>query len=55
MARLSVFHDGFTRDTAVAVLGADGADLVETLAEQSLRDRRRGRRRDAVPDAGDGA
>ena len=36
MARLSVFHDGFTRDTAVAVLGAGGADLVETLAEQSL-------------------
>ena len=36
MARLSVFHDGFTRDTAVAVLGADGTDLVETLAEQSL-------------------
>ena len=36
MARLSVFHDGFTRDTAVAVLGAGGGDLVETLAEQSL-------------------
>ncbi len=36
MARLSVFHDGFTRDTVVAVLGGDGADLVETLAEQSL-------------------
>jgi predicted ATPase/DNA-binding SARP family transcriptional activator len=36
MARLSVFHDGFTRDTAAAVLGADGGDLVETLAEQSL-------------------
>ena len=36
MARLSVFHDGFTRDTAVAVLGPDGADLVENLAEQSL-------------------
>ena len=36
MARLSVFHDGFTRDTAVAVLGPGGADLVETLAEQSL-------------------
>jgi len=36
MARLSVFHDGFTRDTAVAVLGREGADLVETLAEQSL-------------------
>jgi predicted ATPase/DNA-binding SARP family transcriptional activator len=36
MARLSVFHDGFTRETAVAVLGRDGADLVETLAEQSL-------------------
>jgi predicted ATPase/DNA-binding SARP family transcriptional activator len=36
MARLSVFHDGFTRETAVAVLGHDGADLVETLAEQSL-------------------
>jgi predicted ATPase/DNA-binding SARP family transcriptional activator len=36
MARLSVFHDGFTRETAVAVLGAGGADLVETLAEQSL-------------------
>ncbi|MBF4769059.1 AAA family ATPase [Nocardioides agariphilus] len=36
MARLSVFHDGFTRDTALAVLGRGGADLVETLAEQSL-------------------
>ena len=36
MARLSVFHDGFTRDTAVAALGDGGADLVETLAEQSL-------------------
>ena len=36
MARLSVFHDGFTRDTAVAVLGPEGADLVENLAEQSL-------------------
>ena len=36
MARLSVFHDGFTRDTARAVLGPGGADLVETLAEQSL-------------------
>ena len=36
MARLSVFHDGFTRETALAVLGRDGADLVENLAEQSL-------------------
>ncbi|MEO6512060.1 MAG: AAA family ATPase, partial [Nocardioides sp.] len=36
MARLSVFHDGFTRETAVSVLGPEGADLVETLAEQSL-------------------
>ncbi len=36
MARLSVFHDGFTRETALVVLGPDGADLVETLAEQSL-------------------
>ena len=40
MARLSVFHDGFTRETALAVLGEEqgrrGGDLVETLAEQSL-------------------
>jgi predicted ATPase/DNA-binding SARP family transcriptional activator len=36
MARLSVFHDGFTRQTAVAVLAPGGRDLVETLAEQSL-------------------
>ncbi len=36
MARLSVFHDGFTRETATAVLDRGGADLVETLAEQSL-------------------
>jgi predicted ATPase/DNA-binding SARP family transcriptional activator len=36
MARLSVFHDGFTRETAATVLGPGGADLVEILAEQSL-------------------
>jgi len=36
MARLSVFHDGFTREAALAVLGRSGPDLVETLAEQSL-------------------
>jgi predicted ATPase/DNA-binding SARP family transcriptional activator len=36
MARLSVFHDGFTRETAVAVLDRDGGDRVESLAEQSL-------------------
>ncbi len=36
MARLSVFHDGFTREAAVAVLGAEGGDLVDVLAEQSL-------------------
>ena len=36
MARLSLFHDGFTRETARAMLGPEAADIVETLAEQSL-------------------
>lgn len=35
-ARLSVFHDGFTSRTATAVLGAEGPDLVEALADQSF-------------------
>ena len=36
MALLSVFHDGFDGAAVDAVLGPDGADLVETLAEHSL-------------------
>ena len=36
LAWLSVFQDGFDRATAVTVLGPDGSDLVDALAEQSL-------------------
>ncbi len=36
LAWLSVFQDGFDRQTAVTVLGPDGSDLVDALAEQSL-------------------
>ena len=36
LAWLSVFHDGFSADAASAVLGPDGADLVEALVDQSL-------------------
>ncbi len=36
LALLSVFHDGFDGAAVDAVLGPDGADLVETLAEHSL-------------------
>ncbi|MDZ5662326.1 BTAD domain-containing putative transcriptional regulator [Nocardioides sp. S-58] len=36
LAYLSVFQDGFDRSTALAVLGADGPDVVEELVEQSL-------------------
>jgi predicted ATPase/DNA-binding SARP family transcriptional activator len=36
LAWLSVFQDGFDRATATAVLGPDGADLVDVLVEQSL-------------------
>ena len=53
MARLSVFHDGFTRDTARAVLGPGGADLVETLAEQSLLTVSEAEGATQVPDARD--
>ena len=34
--RLSVFQDGFDAEAVEAVLGAGGADLVETLVEHSL-------------------
>ncbi|MDR7254132.1 putative ATPase/DNA-binding SARP family transcriptional activator [Nocardioides sp. BE266] len=36
LAWLSVFQDGVDRATAVSVLGPDGSDLVDELAEQSL-------------------
>ena len=36
LAWLSVFHDGFSADDAVAVLGPDGRDLVEDLVDHSL-------------------
>ncbi|MFN8195501.1 MAG: AAA family ATPase [Nocardioidaceae bacterium] len=36
LARLSVFHDGFTVEGAEALLGRDGPDLVEDLVDQSL-------------------
>jgi predicted ATPase/DNA-binding SARP family transcriptional activator len=35
-ARLSVFHDGFDAHAARKVLGADGMELVEALADQSI-------------------
>jgi predicted ATPase len=35
-ARLSVFHDGFDGAAARSVLGPDGMDLVEALADQSI-------------------
>ena len=35
-ARLSVFHDGFDAATATSVLGPDGMELVEALADQSI-------------------
>ncbi|WP_134741712.1 BTAD domain-containing putative transcriptional regulator [Nocardioides sp. 503] len=36
LARLSVFHDGFTLDTAETVLPGDGLTAVQTLVDQSL-------------------
>ena len=36
LATLSVFQDGFDAEAVEAVLGAGGADLVETLVEHSL-------------------
>ena len=36
MTWLSVFQDGFDLETAAAVLGPEGPDLVESLVEQSL-------------------
>lgn len=36
LAWLSIFQDGFDRATALAVLGPDGSDLVDSLVEQSL-------------------
>ncbi|MCD4526130.1 AAA family ATPase [Nocardioides sp. cx-173] len=36
LARLSVFHDGFTLDTAEAVLPGDALSAVQSLVDQSL-------------------
>src|SRR6185369_3260846 len=36
LAWLSVFHDGFSTESATAVLGPAAPDLVETLVAQSL-------------------
>ncbi|KQU67532.1 BTAD domain-containing putative transcriptional regulator [Phycicoccus sp. Root101] len=35
-ARMSVFHDGFDAGSATAVVGPDGMDRVEALADQSI-------------------
>ena len=53
LAWLSVFHDGFSADDAVAVLGPDGARPRRGPRRPLVARRGRRRRRDPVPGTGD--